>query len=274
MKRLDYYYPSLSGSWLLVALLLGGSLVFGLALGILKMIVPSPVLSSTTVTYLCSMVLPLLFIWLMATRGRREGVPAVALNQPAFGQLKGFPTFALAALAMLALTVVIDPLTTLIPMPERFKALFEMVFMNAGLGDTILATCILAPLCEELLCRGMIQRGIARTRSPRAAILWSAFIFALIHMNPWQAIPAFVLGVLFGWVYYRTGCLWLTIFLHCLNNSLSTLLSRLIPGMAIDTGFTDILSTENYIVLYVGAVALLAGAVWLLNKYLPKPEAR
>ena len=274
MKRLDYYYPSLGGSWLLVALLIGGSLVFGLALGVLQMIVKSPILGSTTVSYLCSMVLPMLFIWLMATRGRNEGAAAVAVNRPDFGQLKGFPTFALAALAMLALTVVIDPITSLMPMPEPIKSLFEKIFLQTKLADTVIATCILAPLLEELLCRGMIQRGIARTHSPRTAILWSAFIFALIHLNPWQAIPAFVLGLLFGWVYYRTGCLWLTIFLHCLNNSLSTLLSRLIPGMAIDTGFTDIMSTENYIALYIAAVALLAGAVWLLNKYLPKPEAR
>ena len=274
MKRLDYYYPSLGGSWLLVALLIGGSLVFGLALGVLQMIVKSPVLGSTTVSYLCSMVLPMLFIWLMATRGRNEGAAAVAVNRPDFGQLKGFPTFALAALAMLALTVVIDPITSLMPMPELIKSLFEKIFLQTKLGDTIIATCILAPLLEELLCRGMIQRGIARPHSPRSAILWSAFIFALIHLNPWQAIPAFALGLLFGWVYYRTGCLWLTIFLHCLNNSLSTLLSRLIPDMGIDTGFMDILSTENYIALYAGAAALLAGCIWLLRKYLPKPVAQ
>lgn len=274
MKRLDYYYPSLGGSWALVGLLLAGSLIFGLALGIVQRIFPSPVLSSTTVSYLCSMVLPMLFIWLMATRAQKEGVPAVAVNQPAFGQLKGLPTFALAALAMLALTIVIDPLTSLLPMPELVKAAFEKIFLQTNLADSIIATCILAPLLEEMLCRGMIQRGIARTHSPRAAILWSAFIFALIHMNPWQALPAFVLGVLFGWVYYRSGCLWLTVFLHCLNNSLSTLLSRLIPDMGIDAGFIDLLPTGGYITLYAGALALLFGCLWLLRKYLPKPDVQ
>ncbi len=274
MKRLDYYYPSLGGSWALVGLLLAGSLVFGLILGIAQQIFPSPILSSTTLSYLCSMVLPILFIWVMATRWRREGAEAIAVNKPAFGALKGFPTFALAALAMLALTVVIDPLTSLLPMPELIKAAFEKIFLQTNLADSILATCILAPLLEELLCRGMIQRGIARTHSPRAAILWSAFIFAVIHMNPWQAIPAFALGLLFGWVYYRTGCLWLTIFLHCLNNSLSTLLSRLIPDLGMDTGFIDLLPTGGYIALYAGALALLFGCLWLLRKYLPKPDAQ
>ena len=46
MKRLDYYYPSLSGSWLLVALLIGGSLILGLLLGVLQMVFRSPILGS------------------------------------------------------------------------------------------------------------------------------------------------------------------------------------------------------------------------------------
>ena len=274
MKRLDYYYPSLGGSWVLVGLLLAGSLIFGLALGVVQGLISSPVVSSTTLSYLLSLFLPMLYIWLMATRNRNEGAPAVPVNSPAFGGMKGWQVFLTAGLGMLALTVVIDPLTSLMPMPELVRSLFERVFLETNLVDSIIATCILAPLLEELLCRGMIQRGIARTHSPRAAILWSAFIFAVIHMNPWQALPAFVLGVLFGWVYHRTGCLWLTIFLHCLNNSLSTLLSRLLPDMGFDKGFIDILPTESYIALYAGAVALLAGAIWLLNKHLPKPEAR
>lgn len=274
MKRLDYYYPTLGGSWILVALLLGGSLAFGVLLAILQRIVPSPVWTATSLSYLMSMILPFIFIFYVGGIRRKEGFPAVPVNRPVFGSLKGIGVFSLAALAMLSMTVVMDPLTNLIPMPEWIKAVFERVFLYTNLYDSILATCILAPLCEELLCRGMMMRGIAHFSGPRKAIFWSAFLFALIHLNPWQAIPAFLIGLLFGWVYYRTGCLWLTIFLHCLNNSISTLLSRLVPDMGFDTALMDLISTENYIALYVAAVALLAGVIYLFNRYLPKPDAR
>jgi len=274
MKRLDYYYPTLGGSWILVALLLGGSLAFGILLVILKEFVPSPVWNSTSLSYLLSMILPVVFIFYTGGFRRKAGFEPIPVNRPEFGQMKGWQVFAVAALAMVALTVVIDPLTALIPMPDSVKNLFESVFLHTTLFESILATCILAPLLEELLCRGMMMRGIAHFSGPRAGILWSAFIFALIHLNPWQAIPAFALGLLFGWLYYRTGCLWLTIFLHCLNNSLSTVLSRVFDDVGMDTGYIDLLSTENYIALYVGSVALLAGAIWLFNKYLHKPEAQ
>ena len=277
MKRLDHYYPTLGASWALAGLLLASSLIFGAGLGVLQRLLPSPLWGTVTLSYIGTMVLPLLFIWLMATRGRDAagtgGAAAVPVNRPSFGSLKGFSVFGLAALAMLALTVVIDPLTSLLPMPESIKAVFERLFLGTHPVDSVIATCILAPLFEELLCRGMIQRGIAQSHSPRSAILWSAFLFALIHLNPWQAIPAFLLGLLFGWLYYRTGCLWLTIFLHCLNNSLSVVLSRLFPEMAVDSGFIDILPKETYLALCVGAALLLAGILHFFNRNLPKPSA-
>lgn len=274
MKRLDYYYPSLGSSWLLFALLLAGQLIFGLGLAVLQAIWPNPLWTTTTLSYLLSMVFPLLFIFYMGSVQRRQGAPAVPLNRPDFGRMKGVPTFALAAVAMLSATVLIDPLGAVMPMPDWFKALMEKAFLNTTLTDSIIATCILAPLCEELIFRGMVQRGVTRSRGVKSGIFWSAFLFALVHMNPWQSIPAFILGLLFGWVYHRTGCLWLTIFLHCLNNSLSTLLSRVIPEMGVDSGFINLMPTGGYIALYAGAAVWLFLTLWLLRKYLPKPEAR
>ena len=80
---------------------------------------------------------------------------------------------------------------------------------------------------------------------PIWAIFWSAVFFAFIHLNPWQAVPAFVLGCLFGYVYYKTGSLKLTMLMHCVNNTLATLLSR-IPGMGEAESFMDVLSPWAY----------------------------
>ena len=106
---------------------------------------------------------------------------------------------------MLSLSVVIEPTTSFIPMPDSIKAIFEKAFVESALWDMIVSTCILAPLLEELLCRGIMLRGmLARRKAPWKAIVWSALIFAVMHMNPWQSIPAFLIGLLLGWVYYRT----------------------------------------------------------------------
>ena len=80
MKRLDYYYPTLGGSWILVALLLGGSLAFGVLLAILQRIVPSPVWTATSLSYLMSMILPFIFIFYVGGIRRKEGFLAVPVN--------------------------------------------------------------------------------------------------------------------------------------------------------------------------------------------------
>lgn len=273
-SRYQYYQPSLGTSWLLVALFIGSSLIFGVILGAVKMLVPSALTDSTTLAYIVSFVIPFAFIFAMAGKERNmaefTGTQPVALNDPDFGALKPLPFFILLALAILALGVVIEPLTCFIPMPDAVKKLFEELFNNSSIIDTVLSTCILAPLCEEFFCRGIMMRGMAEHMPARKAIFWSAFIFAVIHMNPWQAIPAFLIGLLFGWVYYRTGSLWATIFMHCVNNSTATILSRAMPDMAVDSSFMDILPTGQYIALYAACLAVAAAAIYLLNKKMPE----
>lgn len=272
-NRLDYYLPNLGTSWLIVALLIIGSVVFGLMLGFIQGISPAHIWKAQSLSYIFTMLVPAIFIWKAAGIARNSCFDEdahVKINAPDFGRLGAPLCFALIALAMLSLTTLIEPLTSLIPMPERIKEVFRMAFVNTKLGDAILGTCILAPLCEELLCRGLMMRGMMRQMSPWKAILWSAFIFAFIHLNPWQAIPAFIIGVFFGWIYWKTRCLWATVFLHCLNNSFSTLLTRVFPDLDVDQGIIDILPKDQYLTLYICCAAVFATSVALLARYLPK----
>ena len=274
--RLDYFLPSPGISWVMVAILVAGQILFGLALGIAQSIAPARIWETDSMAYFLTMLLPAIFVWIGSGRSRdaaiMSGNPAVRVNNPSFGRLGTLATFAILAVSMLSLMVVEEPLGSMIPMNDYFKELFRKAFLETSLPDSILATCIMAPLCEEFLCRGLMQRGMMQHMKPWKAIFWSAFIFAVIHMNPWQSIPAFIIGIFFGWVYWKTGCLWATIFLHCLNNSVSTILIRTIPEMDIDDGLIDILPTGTYIAVYIVSAALLAVSIWLLNKYLPSKK--
>ena len=275
-NTLDWYRPGLGESWIIALIMLIGGLFFGFFISILKTIAPSAsnVWDVQSLSYILTFAFPAIYIAFRANAAKHDaimsGVSSVRINSPFFGKAGVLGAFVLAGLGLLAITVVIDPLTSIIPMPDFVKTLFESVFVNTALWDSILATCILAPILEEFLCRGLMMRGMLRTMAPWKAILWSALIFAVIHLNPWQSIPAFVIGVFFGWVYYRTGCIWLTVFLHCLNNSLSTLLTRIFPDIGIDQGLIDILPRTTYLAVYGIACVVLVAVVLLLNKYLPK----
>ena len=259
-QNYQYYKPGLGGSWLMVAIMLVGSVVAGV-------LMPG---APQSASYALMMALPFLFCWWMGRNAREAGGRPSPVDAPHFGQLPAAVFLALTAVALIALSVVIEPTTSFIPMPDVIRNLFESVFLNSALWDMILSTCILAPLCEEFICRGMMLRGMLHYMSPRKAIIWSAVLFAVMHLNPWQSIPAFLIGLLLGWVYWRTHSLWATIFLHCFNNSISTVISRLNPDLAVDAGLRDLLPATTYWIVYAASAVVLAATLYILyEKTLP-----
>jgi membrane protease YdiL (CAAX protease family) len=81
---------------------------------------------------------------------------------------------------------------------------------------------LLAPLLEEVLFRGAIQGILMRHfGKPWPAIIVASLIFGIFHWNPIQAVYATLLGMVLGWIYYRTGSLLSVIVGHVLNNSIA-----------------------------------------------------
>ncbi len=106
-------------------------------------------------------------------------------------------------------------LSHLIPPPPWFRQMFTTM----GWPGVVLG----APLTEEPLFRGLILGGfVLRYGAPRA-IAYSALLFALIHLNPWQFPTGLLMGAFLGWLTLRTGSLWPAVFAHFLNNASVTL---------------------------------------------------
>lgn len=80
-----------------------------------------------------------------------------------------------------------------------------------------------APLCEELFFRGILERKLLEAFSPKVAIVASALVFAVYHLNIVQGVNAFIIGLFFGWLYYRTRSLWPSILCHFIMNTLVTI---------------------------------------------------
>lgn len=81
----------------------------------------------------------------------------------------------------------------------------------------VIGTCVLAPICEELLFRGLLANRLARYGQMPAALV-SALLFGLYHANLEQFFYAFALGILLAYAYFRSGRLIVPIALHMLLN--------------------------------------------------------
>lgn len=116
-----------------------------------------------------------------------------------------------------------------ITMPESTEAMFEGI-MREPLG--YMAIGIFAPLVEELVFRGAILRillGLFNRSWHWVAIVFSALLFGAIHLNIAQGLHAFVIGLLLGWMYYRTSSVVPGILLHWINNTVAYLMFHLMP---------------------------------------------
>lgn len=107
------------------------------------------------------------------------------------------------------------------PVPEEWAApLIDLATGEHGWLSTIFLLNIVAPVTEEVLFRGVILRGFLGAFTTRKAVVLSAFLFAAFHMNPWQGVGAFLLGIVFGWWYVRTRSLLPCIVGHAVFNAI------------------------------------------------------
>jgi membrane protease YdiL (CAAX protease family) len=211
--------------------------------------------------------LTLLWAYAIHLRNKKRGFVYVPVNEPRKGAFPSMvPVFLLVIIATPMLGALLEPITNLIPMSEWIQSLFEKMLDTSRPVDLVISTVILAPLCEELLCRGIICRGLLARGKPWFAIIFSAFIFALLHGNLKQGIAAFGLGIFMGWVYYKTHCLWCTIAIHFTNNALSVLMSFLFPDLPVTATYANLMPHGQYIALLVASAVLLAAIIYILYR--------
>lgn len=277
LKKLKYFLPSFRQCWVAVFYML---VIGGIGIGLSMVIIGSLIgVDLVNFNMLLTYLLPLIPVFIYFIFKANEVIilksnAPVPLNKPHFGEMNIIIFALVVFIALIAVNILIDPLAKIFPMPEALKRLYSQMSNRSVWSFLSIAIC--APIIEETYLRGMMERGMLYHKTPLFAILWSSFFFAFIHMNLSQAIPAFLLGILFGWVYYRTHCLWATICMHAVNNAMSYILFAAYPSLNPDSSLKDVmvnvfsLDKNSYTLVYIAGIIALVACVWLLHTYLPK----
>lgn len=186
---------------------------------------------------------PMLIIWglvasalvqlaLMSLYLRKDG-RAEAIGLTHFGRIPISTTLLVAVGALLVASlfnfIYATYLVTGIPLQDEMTKLLASIPrtpINIAVG--LLAIAIVAPLIEELLFRGLLQNSLMRHMPAWAAIMLSAFLFSAVHMQLYAMPALMALGAAFGFIYYKTGSLRMTIVLHMINNALALALTQVI----------------------------------------------
>ena len=136
---------------------------------------------------------------------------------------------------------------------------------SGPLWSSFLVVAIFAPIVEAWLCRGMVLRGLLTKMKPVWAIVISAAFFAVIHANPWQALNAFLIGLVMGYVYFKTGSLILTMIIHFINNGTSVVLSN-IESLKDYDYWIDILGKQDYTIVFLVSCVILAACLYFFSR--------
>jgi uncharacterized protein len=185
-----------------------------------------------------------------------------------------FPLVSLfmGAVLILCIQVLLDPITSLIPSSDALRGIFEGMRNQPNLFFLIVV--VAAPFFEEVIFRGIILDGYLKNYKPMHAIVVSAVLFGLIHGNLSQGIGAFVLGVLFGWFYWKTNSILSVIFLHFVNNGLAFLGAVMIAEENLSKSLRELVSNDLfYFSFYTASLITGAGIIyWLYQNWRQSPR--
>lgn len=127
----------------------------------------------------------------------------------------------------------------------------------------ILVTSIAAPLVEELLFRGIVYKRLRTIMNITPAMIISAALFGLVHGNMVQFIYAFLIGLIFAFVYEKFKTIWAPIILHASANLLSVIITAL-QGSETSDGSEGTIGM--YMLFAVIELAVTFLFVWLIDR--------
>ena len=121
---------------------------------------------------------------------------------------------------------------------DAAKGIIEKFLMDGRyymLLYNIFLIAILPAIGEELIFRGVLQNIFVRwTGSIHAGILITGLLFSFIHFQFYGFFPRALLGILFGYLLYWSGSIWVPVFAHFTNNAMSVILYFFIARNQID----------------------------------------
>ena len=153
-------------------------------------------------------------------------------------------------------------------LPNQLEDLFLGMSRNVF---GIFSIVIMAPLVEELLFRSAIEGHLLKQgKNPVIAILISSHMFGIVHLNPAQIPFAFAIGMIFGWLYYRTGSVVPGIVGHFINNSIACLQMAVSTKEELNTKTIDLIGEVPTYLLFAASLAVTFGMFLYLKKRLPE----
>jgi len=178
-------------------------------------------------------------------------------------------------LASIPLVLFLYNINQALPLPDSFRLLEEqttdtikgLLQMDNGLEllANLTLIALLPAIGEELVFRGIVQQQLQRRiASPWLAIVLASAIFSFIHFQFEGFLPRMLLGILLGWLYWRSQNLWVPVAAHFANNAMQ------VVGQFLYSREISTIDLEQDIEMpwpaAAGSLLLVAGIMYWINQ--------
>jgi membrane protease YdiL (CAAX protease family) len=146
------------------------------------------------------------------------------------------------------------------------EAFMKMPALGAFLFN-LLMIAILPSIGEEFMFRGLLQRLLKEwLGNIHVAIFISALLFSAMHMQFYGFLPRLMLGIMFGYLFFWTGSLWIPVFAHFIQNGLVVVVSFLGQQGIIGGDYENFGSSNNFYLIFLSGLAASAFLFLLYNR--------
>ena len=133
----------------------------------------------------------------------------------------------------------------------------------------IITMAVLPAICEELIFRGLILKGLQQKFAPHVSVVLSAVMFTLLHGSLQQTVYQFILGMLLGYAMHYGKSIVYPMLLHFVNNLIVVINSFVytIKGIDINTDPVYITAWDYIqpIVWFIVAAIIIVGSIFVLR---------
>ncbi|SCJ98896.1 CAAX prenyl protease-related protein [uncultured Clostridium sp.] len=201
-----------------------------------------------------SSIITVLVLWIIYKRERINVIGELGLND--FKLINGYASIVLGVSAWAINYGLVNILSEIMVFKKYFyefnTATSTVANPNTNIFITILSIVIIVPFAEEFLFRGIIQNTLTKGFSIKSSIIIQASVFGIFHGNVIQGVYTVLLGLLLGYVAYKTRSIWSSVIIHIMNNLVSLYLSNIV--------YEGYKSME----IYIPITGILAGIISLL----------
>lgn len=159
-------------------------------------------------------------------------------------------------------------LTTIWPQDaSNVNESFDLILAGAGFIPTFLVIAVAPAICEEGLFRGYLFSASRKKFNITTAIIIVSALFGLYHMSLVKFFTTGLLGVAFAYVVYKSGSIFTSMLMHCINNGIAVVITfypeaigKILPFLTKDS-----IDTKSRVLLIIVAGVCVAAGLALLN---------